>query len=75
VAFGQRRDERQVGDADDLTVPGQATEAFPHRLCDGTTDPGIYFVEHQKVNAVTGLQRRLERQHHPRQLASGGDSR
>src|SRR5262245_2693543 len=70
---GERGDHRQVRDAYDLTLPGEPAEALPHRLGDGATDAGIYFVEDQEINAVARVERELERQHHARQLASGGD--
>ena len=73
VVGGEGRDHGQVGDADDLAVPGQPPETLADRLGDRAADAGIYFVENQKVNAVLGFQRALQGQHDARQLAARGD--
>ena len=64
----------EVGDANDLTAPSQPAEALSNRLCHGSADPGIYFIEDQQINAVERIQRHLEGEHDARELAARGDA-
>ena len=64
---------RQVGDGHDLVGAGQRSQFGPDSGGDLAADIGVDFVEEQDRHGIVVSQHRLDGEHHPRDLAAGGD--
>ena len=73
MPVGERGDLGQVGDHDDLAVPGQLREPAADLHRDPPADPGIDLVEDQRLGRLTRRQHDLQREPDPGQLATRGD--
>ena len=72
MAIRQRRDLRQVGDADDLAAGGQLAQLLADGAGRDAADARVDLVEDERRRA--GLGRRAhQREHHARELAAGRD--
>jgi hypothetical protein len=65
----------QVGDREHLMVIGHAAQGLTDHQPDPSADPGVHLVEDQRGHTVEPGEDRLQREHHARQLAAGGDTR
>ena len=63
---------RQVRDAQHLLALRQPAQALADRHADLPADAGVDFVEHHRRRSAGAGRHRVERKHHPRQLAAGG---
>ena len=66
---GERRDLRQVGDAEDLAGLAEPPQPLADRARGGAADPGIDLVEDDRALRLAG--EAGEREHDPRDLAPG----
>ena len=73
VPVGEGRDLREVGDDDDLAVPGELGEPAPDLHRDPAADAGVDLVEDERAARTVGGQHDLEREPDAGQLAAGGD--
>ena len=73
VGVGQRRDLRQVRDADHLAVPRDVGDGPPDHLGDGAADAGVDLVEDVRADGPLLREHALERQQRARQLAAARD--
>lgn len=74
VDVGARRDSRLMGDAQDLSLAGETGEAIGNRIEHHAPHPAIHFIEDEHFRSPSTAERGAEREHHPRQLTSGGSS-
>ena len=70
---GARRHLRQVRDAKHLVLRAERRQFAPDRRADFAADIRIHLVKHQQRRGVGLGQHGLEREHHARGLAAGGD--
>ena len=73
VSVRQRRDLREVRDADHLTMPRDVRDGPPDHFGHGPADARIDFVEHVRADGALVRQHPLEREQGPRELAAAGD--
>ena len=73
VACAERGDLRQVGDAQHLTPFPQLAQPRPDRAGGVPADARVDLVEHQRRLRRCGVGDAHDREHHPRELAAGGD--
>src|SRR3989454_1569150 len=72
VVLGEGRDQRQVGDAEDLAAPAEPAELAADDLGHGAADAGIDLVEDERGAPLLGGGEGLEGEHDARQLAARG---
>src|SRR5215217_4730924 len=72
VAIGERRDLRQVRDADHLAPGGEVAQLLAHRSCGLAADARVDLVEDERAGPGLGRSTH-QRQHHARELAARGD--
>jgi hypothetical protein len=63
-----------MGDAQHLGRLAQPAKLLPHHRGGAAADAGVDFVEDQRAPRLVAGAEGLERQHHPRQLATRGDA-
>src|SRR5438034_7052412 len=72
VVLGEGRDQRQVGDTEDLAAAAELAELAADDFGDRAADAGIDLVEDERGAPLVGGGEGLEREHDARQLAARG---
>src|SRR5438874_3524615 len=72
VVLGEGRDQRQVGDTEDLAAAAELAELAADDFGDRAADAGIDLVEDERGTPLVGGGEGLEREHDARQLAARG---
>ena len=63
----------QMGNAEDLMMPGNLTELLTDNLCRRTADPAVHFVEDDRTDGAGPGQHLFQRQHDAGKFAAGGN--